>query len=195
MKRVLIAGALSLLVFTACAEASPRPSLKMFEARSAAEGEVFDFQVRRHLDSSSIGRCARKSPTRVLCAGTATGEEKTQTTTCMLRVRVREVHRTYYWDKVASIVGRHCTVEAKAFLTYDAARTAIQAEADKFAGKPTTITALNREDDVTFNGTAEWERPSDPPNEFLPTETCSVRMVATLASGDISVANNGFLCY
>ena len=60
---------------------------------------------------------------------------------------------------------------------------------------PTTITYLNRDDDVTFRGTAEWERPRVPPNEFLPTEKCSVRLVATLAANGIAVSNDGFLCY
>ena len=52
-----------------------------------------------------------------------------------------------------------------------------------------------RRDDVTFSGRAEWSRPRVPPNEFLPTEDCSVNLVATLAAGVTSVANDGFNCY
>lgn len=195
MRCALVGVVLGMLVLPAAAGAMPTHSLKMFEARAAAESAAFDFQIRRSLDSSSVGRCARKSLSRILCAATVTGESETKTRTCRLRIRVRAVYRTYYWDEVAAVIQRHCQSEAKPFLSYHAAFAAIQAEADRFAGRATTITHLSRDDEVTFNGTAEWERPRMPPSEFLPTEKCSVRLVATLVASGLSVSNDGFLCY
>ena len=126
MKRAFVGGTLGLLLFAANAGASQH-SLKMFEARSAADSAAFDFQMRRDLDSSSVGRCTRKSPRRILCAASASGESKTQAQTCLLQIRVRSVYRTYYWDEIAAVVQRHCRTEAKPFLSYEAALAAVEA--------------------------------------------------------------------
>lgn len=41
---------------------------------------------------------------------------------------------------------------------------------------------------------ATWRRRRSP-NQFIPTETCSVDLVASLADGRVSVVTKGFLCY
>lgn len=188
-------GVVGLLVLAAGATASPAHTLKMFEARSAAESAAFEFQMRRDLDSSTVGRCKRRSRLRVFCVGKAMGESSTKARACALGIRVRSVYRTYYWDEVAAVVKRRCDSEAKLRLSYDAALVAIQIQADRFAGQATAISSLRREDDLTFTGTADWNRVRVPPNEFLPTESCSVRLVATLSAAGLSVSNDGFFCY
>jgi hypothetical protein len=51
-----------LIVFAATASAATDGSLRMFEARSAAESAAYDFQAHRDLESSSVGRCKRQAP-------------------------------------------------------------------------------------------------------------------------------------
>ena len=151
--------------------------------------------MRRDLDSSTVGRCDRKSLSRFVCGATVTGELSRSKTTCRLQIKVRAVYDSFYWTEQASIVKRRCASEATPFLTYEAALRSIQVEADRFAGQPTRITSLSRRDEVTFAGRAEWSRPRVPTNEFIPTEDCSVELVATLTAGAISVTNNGYSCY
>jgi hypothetical protein len=197
MKRLGFVGLSVLLVVVLSAEASAAPphKLRSFEARSAAESAAFDLQARRDLDSSTVGRCKRKSLSRFICSATVTGEGSRSETTCRLQIEVRAVYDGYYWTEQASLAKPRCTSEATPFLTYEAALQSIQVEADRFAGQPTRITYLSRRDEVTFGGRAEWSRPRVPANEYIPTENCSVEMVATLTAGAISVTNDGFACY
>jgi hypothetical protein len=183
---------LSSLFMTSTSAAAPY-SLKTFEARSAAESAAFDFQIKHDLDENSVGRCQRKAPRKIVCEATVGGETSTATQTCTLRISVRAVYRTFYWDEIASIVQRRCKDEAKPLLTYQAALAAIQAEADRFANQNTRVTSVYRRDDVTYTARAEWERPRVPPSELIPTESCSVSLVATLA-GEITVTTEGFYC-
>lgn len=104
------------------------------------------------------------------------------------------MNRTYYWDQIAAITSRSCRSETKPLLSYPVALAAIQAEANRFAGQQTTIGYMFRRDDLTFSGRAEWTRPRVPPSQFLPTESCSVSLVATLAD-TVTVTNDGFACY
>jgi hypothetical protein len=179
----------------------------MFEARSAAESAASDFYLRRDLDDYKVGRCKRRNRLRVVCAARVDGETDRVRRSCVLRIRVRAVHRGY-WDDVAAIVRRRCGSEAKEVLTYPVARASIQTEADRFAGRPTVITYMNRRDLTTFNGRAEWDV-TDPDGcrgcgydsesesfyDTPTTEDCSVELVATLTLGLVSVANEGFACY
>lgn len=198
MKRFVFVGLIALLtvVLSTAASAAPPHKLRNFEARSAAESTAFEFQMRRDLDSSTVGRCKRKSLRRFACSASVTGETSRSLTTCRLQIKVRAVYDSYYWTERASVVGRRCSNEEKPFLTYEAALRAIQAEADRFAGQPTQVTYMSRRDDVTFSGRAEWFRPRVPPNEFLPaTENCSVNLVAAFTAGSTAVTNDGFSCY
>ncbi len=104
------------------------------------------------------------------------------------------MYRSFYWDEAAGIVSRHCEDEAKPLLTYSAARVAFQGEADRFAGQATTITYMFRQDDITFSARAERSRPRVPPSEYLPTEDCSVSLVATLTDS-ITVTTDAFDCF
>lgn len=183
------------LTLSAAAGAASSHKLRSFEARSAADSVAFEFQMRRDLESSDVGRCKRKSLRQFVCSATATGEGSRSKTTCRLQIRVRAVYDSYYWTEQASIVRRRCASEATPFLTYEEALQSIQVEADRFAGQSTQVTYLSRRDEVTFAGRAEWSRPRVPPNEFIPTENCSVELDAQLAAGAISVTNNGFSCY
>jgi hypothetical protein len=196
MKRTAVIGTLSVLLASLAASASAGPTHKLgtAEARSAAKSAAFEFLMRNDLDSSTVGRCKRSAPRRIVCSATVSGESTTTIKTCELRIGVREVYRSFYWDQAAVILERRCRSEQKPLLSYPVALAAIQAEADRFAGQPTTITFMNRRDDVTFTGSATWERTRVPPNEVFPTETCSVDLVATLAS-TVSVTTDGFLCY
>ena len=195
MKRLFICAALFAVLVSGSAHAASAHKLKMYEARSAAESAAFDFQLDHDLGSSDVGRCQRKTLKRVICAATVSGETSTSNRTCALRIAVRAVKRTYLWDQVAAIIDRSCQDEAKSLLTYPVALAAIQAEADRFAGQHTTISYMDRRDDLTFSGRAEWERPRMPPNKYLPTESCSVSLVATLAGAVTTVTTDGFSCY
>jgi hypothetical protein len=197
MKRLGFAGLVTLLVvaLNAAATAAPPHKLRSFEARSAAESAAFDFQMRRELDTSTVGRCKRKSLRRFICSASVTGETSRSLATCHLQIEVRAVYDSYYWTERASVVERRCISEEKPFLTYEVALRVIQAEADRFAGQPTTVTYMFRRDEVTFSGRAEWSRSRVPPNEFLPTEDCSVNFVVTLTAGTTAVTNDGFNCY
>jgi hypothetical protein len=197
MKRLGFVGLIALLAvaLSAAATAAPSHKLRSFEARSAAESAAFDFQMRRDLDSSTVGRCKRKSLRQFVCSASVTGEGSRLLTTCRLKIKVRAVYDSYYWTEQASVVKPRCTREATPFLTYEVALRVIQAEGDRFAGQPTRVTYMSRRDDVTFAGTAEWSRPRVPPSEFLPTENCSVDLVVTLTAGATAVTNDGFNCY
>lgn len=197
MKRLGIVGVLVgllALVVAPGAGAASSHKLKGFEARETAQGAASEFQLRRDLDSYSVGRCKRQARRRVLCVGTATGENSRAQETCRMRIRVRAVHPGY-WTTRANVVWRRCHTEAKPYLTYAAARAAIQAAGNGFAAMPTLITSMSRRDDLTFAGTARWVRPTVPPSELFPTETCSVELVATLEGGAVAVANDGFYCF
>lgn len=130
----------------------------------------------------------------MLCLATVTGETTRTGTTCRLQIKVRAVYPGY-WTERASVVWRRCQSETKPYLTYPDALAAVQAEADRFAEMPTLITYMSRRDDLTFAATARWERPRVPPSEVFPTDDCSLDLVATLSSGSVSVANDGFLCF
>lgn len=198
MRRLALAGAALALLFAlgSPVDVAARGShkLRSFQARSAAESAAYSFEQRRKFDSYKIGRCKRQARRRMLCAAVATGETDRLTATCRIRIQVRAVYPGY-WTERANVVWRRCRKEANPYLTYPDARAAIQAEADAFAGTSTAITSMSRRDNVSFSGTSEWTRATDPPSELFPTETCQIELVATLADSAISVANDGFYCY
>lgn len=94
-------------------------------------------------------------------------------------------------------------------LNYAPAKRAMQAKADRFAGKRTQITFMFRLKPTVYSGRAEWDRVDptgckgcgyDPvTGEFYDTpsdESCSLSMVAKkLASGQIRVRIEDSLCY
>jgi hypothetical protein len=94
-------------------------------------------------------------------------------------------------------------------LNYAPAKRAMQAKADKFAGKRTKITFMFRLKPTVYSGRAEWDRvdPSgckgcgyDPvTGDFYDTpttESCSVSMVAKkLTTGKIRVRVEDSLCF
>ncbi|HEU5062155.1 MAG TPA: hypothetical protein VFT79_03255 [Solirubrobacterales bacterium] len=98
---------------------------------------------------------------------------------------------------------------AETQLNYAPAKRAMQAKADRFAGKRTRITLMFRLKPTVYSGRAEWDRVDptgckgcgyDPvTGEFYDTpsnESCSVSMVAKkLASGRIRVRLEDSLCY
>jgi hypothetical protein len=93
-------------------------------------------------------------------------------------------------------------------LSYTKAKRAIQAKADKFAGERTKIKAMFRTGDVSYSGSAEWDRINptgckgcgyDPvTGEFYDTptnESCSVVIKATLRrSGRVVTAVDSSFC-
>lgn len=197
---------MALLAFCASASGAPSHKLKSFQARSAAETVATDFYIRRKLDNAKVGRCKRRARPRIVCKARATGETKRLLKTCDLRIRIRAVYKGY-WDEAAAIVWRRCRKEPKPLLTYAAALASIQAEANRFAGRPTAVTYMFRRDDVTFSGTAKWaltdphgckdcgyDSDADSFYDLPTTQTCSVDLVATLAGNAISVANDGYRC-
>lgn len=179
-------------------------------ARSAAESKAYDYvRVRSFLDSSDTRKCNRKAARRVVCIALAGGATKTKETSCRLLISVRAVHRLYYWDAVAKIQRARCRTQRIPRLTYGDARAAFQEEADRVAGQPTTLDWVFRTDEVTYSGSAEWER-TDPTGchgcgynptteeafDTPTTESCHLGMKATLTKAEgIKVEIESSSCY
>lgn len=99
-------------------------------------------------------------------------------------------------------------VNAEQRLSYAKAKRAIQAKADKFAGERTKIKTMFRTGDLSYSGSADWDRVNptgckgcgyDPvTGEFYDTptnESCSVAIKATLRrSGRVTTAIDSSLC-
>jgi len=146
---------------------------------------------------------------RVDCEALATGDTEARQITCRLVIEVRAVQRRYYWDEVAKIAHSRCQTTVAPRLAYADARTAIQSEANRFAGMPTTISSLYRQDLQTYTGRAEWSRvnptgckgcgynsTTDKSFDTPDTESCSVSMKATLLSpASIKVETEESACY
>lgn len=190
------------LALPVVAGATAPHTLRISEARSAAESRAFDFEQHHKLDSDAVGRCARRSRLRVDCEATAIGETTRRVKRCALHIKVRAVRVTYFWglaegwDAQASIASRRCRVESKPYLLLSRARPALQRAADEFAGVATKITHIDRSGDVAYRATAKWERPALHPTEDFPAERCSVELEARLGSDrTIMVVTQGFDCY
>lgn len=194
MRGALIAVAAFCLI-TSTASAASQASLTPYEARSAAEAAALDFQIKHDLDSNSVGVCSPKTVRRSICEATVKGETDLVKRTCRLRISVRSVYRTFYWDQAASIVQKKCQSERKPHLLYPEALAAIQQAADELAGRRTVISGVYRVDDVTYSGFGEWIQPKAVPSPFSSTESCSATFRATLANGRISVGTEGYLCF
>lgn len=107
------------------------------------------------------------------------------------------------------LLGATSSSAAPPQLGYGAAKQAIQAKADKFAGAPTRITAMFKRLNGTYSAVAEWKRVNpdgcpgcgyDPATgDFYDeprTEACSVSLLAKRKpSGRIVVRAENFACY
>lgn len=185
--------ALALMVSSAYAIPT---TLLMSEARTEAQNQATTFTLRHDLTESHVARCKRRSADNVGCTAIAKGETSSATVVCRLAVTVRLVRHRFYNSTAAAITKHRCAKTPKEQLTYQDALAAIQSAADKFAGTPTSITYMFRRDDLTYKGTAEWERPGASIGfGVVLTEHCSVDLVASLAEGKVSVATEGFSCY
>jgi hypothetical protein len=180
------------------------------EARTEAESKALDFELARSwLNYFDVNQCTRKAQLRVDCVAVVSGDTETKSSSCRLLIAVRAVDRRYYWDEVAKIAGSHCRSLQIPVLAYADARKAIQAEADRFAGQPTSVTSLSRQDAQTYSGRAEWKRINptgckgcgyDPgTNKFFDTpetESCSVELKARrLGDDSIRVDIESSACY
>jgi hypothetical protein len=170
------------------------------EARREAESAASTFRYRHQLDESHVARCKRQSTTRVSCAAVAKGVGAAATTECALRIVASIPAGNIF--ATAVIEGHRCRRTLLPHLTYVEAHSAIQAAADSFAGTATSITSMRRKllsfdegDEGAYEGTAEWERPALHPNEFEPTESCSIQVEAVMVAGKVSTATEGFACY
>ena len=209
-----IRSPLVLLVLAACLgvpfASAATHKLGKGQARSEAESKAYDFeQARSWLNSSDVRQCRRRTAVRVDCAVLVTGETERQSFRCRLKVVVRAVYRRFYWDEVAKIVRSRCRSHNLLVLAYVDAQGAIQAEADQFAGQPTTITSLRREDRRTYAGRAEWTRIDpdgcrgcgyDPATDQFfdtaETESCSVELKAIrVQDGSIQLQVEASSCY
>lgn len=99
-------------------------------------------------------------------------------------------------------------VNAEQRLSYAKAKRAIQAKADKFAGERTKIKTMFRVGDLSYSGSADWDRVDpdgckgcgyDPvTGQFYDTptnESCSVVVKATLRrSGRVTTVVDSSLC-
>lgn len=178
-------------------------------ARSAAESRARDFELSRSwLNFFDVQQCRRRSPLRVDCVAVVSGDTEAKSSRCRLLIAVRAVKRRDRWEEVTRVAESRCESIPIPRLTYAQARQAIQAEADRFAGQPTSIASLSRRNAQTYRGFAEWDRfnPSgcrgcgyDPesgqPIDKPTTESCSVELRAILLGDEtIRVAVVGSAC-
>jgi hypothetical protein len=172
-------------------------SLGKGQARSAANQKAYDFErVRSWLDSYDTRQCKRRTARRVDCITLLAGETERRRFKCQLVIAVRAVYRRFYWDEAARIARSRCRSRQLSFLTYSEAQNAIQGEADRFAGQPTSITSLRRVDRQTYSGSAKWQRvnptgcagcgydsATEQSFDTPASEYCSVDLKATLPDG------------
>lgn len=192
MKRLLFFVLVA--VFLVNAVPATAKKLPAGEARLQARLVMYDFTKKRDRLSYPKARCVRKSKRKMRCKGISTGETKRYTVRCkMVAVVVNRKVRYNYghlWEARARLVRKRCKSTRKPWLTERAARSAAQAEADRVAGRLTTIDYLFRSDGVTWAGTASWEQPGD-----FGTDFCSVDLEVKLVKGRVAARTDGFTCF
>lgn len=153
----------------------PPPKLSKGAARSAAKRKARKFVRRsRRVRRASLLRCGRRSRHRVDCRFVARGRTRTRRTTCRLRIVVRGEGG----NASARFGSVRCRSRIVLVLTYERARRAIQAEANRLAGKRATLLAVTRLDQQAFEALAEWTRVSPATGSR---RACSAELLAELA--------------
>jgi hypothetical protein len=166
----------------------PPPKLDKSVARSAARDAATRF-VRRssHLDHSSFKGCHRKTRQHVNCNFLGKGTTSTSRYFCKFRVSVEGTN-----ERHSARVGKvRCRSELLQLLRYGRAKPAMQATAEKVAGKPVPI-EIDRVGPLKFWGWSEWLR--KPPVSTV-SESCYVEVTAKLLhSGRLQVATRNLQC-
>jgi hypothetical protein len=144
-------------------------------------------QASSAVDSLAFQGCHRLSRHRIDCRFVARGETSTLRTICHLKVTVRgEGH-----DASAKNRRPRCQTREVAVLTLARAKPALQAEANRIAGKRVAVYAIVRLNSLSFSGQAEWTQVSSTGASQL----CSVELlVEQLPSKVIQVRNRNHVC-
>jgi hypothetical protein len=118
----------------------PPPKLSKTAAREAAKRKARKYnRGSARIEAVAFDGCSRRSRQKVVCTFTGRGQTQAQDTTCALRVVVRGEGS----DASASAPRAHCRTTRKLVLTYARAKRAMQAEANRFAGKRTRLVTSN----------------------------------------------------
>lgn len=163
-------------------KAEPPPyRLTKAAARRSARAVARKFTRRNpRVSSMSMGGCQRLGERRVDCRAVARGHTATTKTTCRLRIAVRAVNR----HPKARLASSRCSTRSTAILTAAQARNAIRAKGAELAGKPVSVSILERRSRTSFVGSLQWIKRSS-----SSTEACLALISATLtASGRIRVS-------
>ncbi len=164
------------------------PELDKDTARDAAHDLARKFvRASAAVDRLAFQGCSRLSRHRIDCRFIARGETKTLRTTCHLRIAVRGEGQT------ASAQNRRprCQAREKAILTLDRAKPALQAKANRIAGKQVGLFAIVRLDSLAFSGQAEWQEVSP----AGASELCSVEvLVEQLPSKALRTRARDYAC-
>ena len=166
----------------------PPPKLDKDAARDAAYDAARRFvRASTAVDRLTFQGCSRLSRHRIDCRFIARGETKALRTTCHLRIVVRGE------GQAASAQNRRprCQARQTAILTLARAKPALQAEANRIAGKQVTVFAIVRLDSLAFSGQAEWQGVSPTGTS----ELCSVEvLVEQLPSKALRTRARDYVC-
>ena len=156
----------------------PPPKLEKGAAREAAKGKARKYNRRSgRIETISFNGCGRRSPQKVVCLFTGRGETSTEKTTCHLRIAVRGEGST----ASAGAPRARCRTARKLVLSYTRARRALQAEADRIAGKHAALLYVERLSPLSYSSSAEWSHASTAGVKQL----CTVELRAVLSSSNL----------
>ncbi len=151
----------------------PPPKLNKAAAREAAKRSARKYTRRSaRVEAVAFSGCSRRTREKVVCRFTARGQSATQKTTCSLRIVVRGEG-----GKASARAPRaRCRSERTLVLSYARARAALQAEADRIAGKRAALLFVERLGPLSYGSSAEWSQTSAAGSK----QTCSVELTAEL---------------
>jgi hypothetical protein len=134
----------------------PPPELDKAYARVLAERVARRFVARSPLvDTLQFRGCGRRSREKVACAFFARGKSPTQTASCGFRVAVRGRGH----QGKARLRHPHCRVHRRPqVLSYRRARSALQSDANRIAGKTVALSGIERLGPTAFSAQSEWSQ-------------------------------------
>jgi Excalibur calcium-binding domain len=166
----------------------PPPKLSKAAAREEAKRKARKYNRRTaKVDSIAFSGCSRRSRQKVTCRFTARGQTTREKTTCSLRVAVRGEGGA----ASASAPRARCRTSRKLVLTYARARRAMQAEADRIAGRRAQLLYVERLGPLSYSASAEWSQASAAGAKQL----CATELTAVLSSSNLlRVHGSGWEC-
>lgn len=166
----------------------PPPELSKAAARNAAKQRARQYASQSfRIETVAFQGCSRRSDYRITCRFIGRGRSDTQATICHLRVVVRGEGN----DASAKAPRTRCETRQILFLSYARAKSAMQTEANRIAGKRTRFGVFIRVNATAFEAVAEWSQPAQPGLS----QQCSVGLTAVLLSSrEVEVSAEAPVC-